>query len=114
MGIFDEQSQVASREATRAGVQAVAAALLLVVGPSVWFQILVPGRSVGPTFMNVVMLGGALVPGVLGFLSWRRRQTAPLWVRAVGGGALLVAGILVALAVLGLVLGTVFSNVLVG
>lgn len=91
-------------------MQAVAAALLLVVGPSVWFQILVPGRSVQPTFMTVVMLAGAIVPGILGYLSWRRRQSAPLWVRAVAGGALLVASILVALAVLGLVLATVLQN----
>ncbi len=53
------------------------------------------------------MLGGAIVPWILGYLSCRRRQAAPLWVRAVVGGALLVASIL---AVLGLVLATVLQN----
>lgn len=110
MGFFDDSAQATDQRATTAGVQAVAAALLLVVGPSVWFQILVPGGSVSPTIVNVIMLGGALVPGILGALSWRRRQTAPLWIRAVAGGALLVSAILIALAVLGLVLATVFPN----
>ncbi|MBM7787663.1 hypothetical protein [Tenggerimyces flavus] len=112
MGFFDETGQTAadSQQATTAGVQAVAAALLLVVGPSVWFQVMAPGGSVIPTFTTVMLLCGAIVPGILALLSWRRRHAAPLWIRAVGGGALLVAGILVALAVLGLILATVAPN----